>query len=290
MTVTKIRLFDETRELVLGGRDHTRDDILVHKIDPGSPAVRAVTEDRTLASGQYDTTQYYSGRTVAMEATIWSAALLREITTYLSPRLRPCLGVTDPDVYDGERFLMLRRDNFTPGEINHMSHVRRPLQFQWACPTGAWQGTDPIEINLTAEGGFTVGRSYPEVWPRVYPATAGTGQLLHNNPGTEPADQTARLYGPCNGPRYTNDTTGQTLTFDEGLTINSGDYVEIDTINHTAYYLSDPSASRSHYLDWTVSSWWQIPPGPSSIRYHPVSGVDAGAGAVASYRPSWLDT
>lgn len=289
MTVTKIRLFDETREVVLGGRDHTRDDILVHTINPGSPTVRAVTEDRTGAHGAYDTTRFYGGRVVEMTATIWSPALLREISTYLSPRLRPMLGVTDPDVYDGERFLLLRRDNFTPGDISHMSHVRRPLQFQWACPTGLWQATDPVSFELNAEGGFTAGRTYPETWPRVYPATAGTGQLRHDNPGTEPADQMARLYGPCNGPRYTCDTTGETLAFDEGLTINAGDYVEIDTANHTAYYLSDPAASRAQYLDWSVSSWWQVPPGPSAVRYHPVSGVDAGCGAVATYRPSWAD-
>jgi len=289
MTVTKIRLFDETRELVLGGRDHTRDDILVHRINPGSPSVRAVSEERTNADGLYDTTRYYGGRVVEMIATVWSPSLLREITTYLSPRARPMLGVTDPDIYDGERFLLLRRDNFTPGDIDHRSHIRRPLQFQWACPTGLWQATDPISFELAAEGGSQAGRIYPEVWPRRYPPTAGSGQLRHDNPGTEPVDQMVRLYGPCRGPRYSNDSTGETLAFQSSLVIPSGEYVELDTANHTAYYLSDPAASRAHLLDWTVSSWWQIPSGESAVRYHPTAEVDAGCGAVATYRPSWAD-
>lgn len=289
MTVTKIRLFDGDREIVLGGRDHTRDDILVHSIDPGSPAVRAVTEDRTGADGQYDTTQYYGGRTVAVEATIWSPALLREITTYLSPRLRPCLGVTDPDVYPGERFLLLRRDNFSPGPINHTSHIRRPLLLQWQCPTGMWQGTEPITFELNAEGGTQAGRTYPETWPRRYPPTAGSGQMRHTNPGTEAADQTVRLYGPCRGPRYSNDTTGETLAFAGDFSIPSGEYVEINTANHTAYYLSDPAASRAHRLDYAVSTWWRVPPGESAVRYHPVADVDAGCASVTSYLAAWAD-
>lgn len=289
MTVTKIRLFDTARELVLGGRDNTRDDILVHKINPGSPAVRAVTEDRTDADGQYDTSRYYGGRMVEMVATIWSAALLREVSTYLSPRIRPMLGVTDPDIYDGERFLLLRRDNFTPGDIDHLSHIRRPLQFQWACPTGMWQATEPITFELNAEGGQQAGMVFPEVFPLVFPATQGVGQTLHTNPGTEPVDQVARLYGPCRGPRYTNDSTGESLVFSSDLVIGLGEYVEINTATHSAYYLSDPAASRAHFLDYTTSTWWQIPPGESAVRYHPTAEVDAGCGSVTTYRPAWAD-
>lgn len=290
MTVTRIRLFDTDRETILGGRDHTRDDILVHSIDPGSPSVRAVSEDRTGADGAYDTTRFYGGRTVALEATIWSPDLLREISTYLSPRLRPMLGVTDPDIYQGERFLLLRRDNFTAGPIDHTSHIRRPLQFQWQCPTGMWQATDPVAFELSAEGETQAGRIYPEAWPRRYPPTAGTGQLRHTNPGTEPADQTVRLYGPCRGPRYSNDTTGETLAFDEDFAIPSGEYVEVDTANHTAYYLSDPAASRAHRLDYAESTWWRVPPGESAVRYHPTAEVDAGCGSVSTYRPAWADS
>lgn len=290
MTVTKVRLFDDARELVLGGRDYTREDILVHSIDPGSAAVRAVAEDRTGANGSYDTTMLYGGRTVAMEATLFSAPLLNELASYLSPRLRPRLGVTDPDIYSGERFLLLRRDNYDPGKITHMSHLRRPLLFQWQCPTGVWQATDPISFSLNAQGSGRVGMIFPEVLPLVFPAAQGTGQAIHVNPGTEPADQMVRMYGPCRGPRYTNDTTGETLVFTEDLVVAAGEYVEVDTANHTAYYLSDPAASRSQYLDWSLSTWWQVPPGRSAVRYHPTSEVDVGCGSVSTYRPAWLDS
>lgn len=291
MTVTKIRLFDDAREMVLGGHDFTRrTEILIHSIDAGSPAVRAVTEDRTSASGTYDTTQFHGGRAVAMTATVYSPDVLRELSTYLSPRLRPNLGVTDPSIYDGERFLALRRGDFTPGDIDHLSHLRRKLQVQWVCPTGLWQATDALTFTLNAQAEDLTGRTYPLIFPRIYPSTVGgAGQLLIDNPGTEPSDQMVFLYGPCNGPRYTCDTTGETLIFSEDLVIAAGDYVEVDTANHTAFYLSDRSASRAQYIDYTQSTWWQIPPGASSVRYHPVSEVDAGCGAVATYRPAWLD-
>lgn len=291
MTVTKIRLFDESRELILGGRDNTRrTEILIHTIDPGSPEVRAVTEDRTAANGVYDTTQFYGGRTVAMTATVYSPEVLRELSTYLSPRLRPFLGVTDPTLYSGERFLALRRDNYAAGDINNLSHLRRQLQLQWACPTGVWQATEPLSFTLNAQVEETVGRVYPEIFPRVYPAAFGAGQTMIDNPGTEPSDQVVRMYGPCVGPRYTNDTTGETIIFTEELIIAAGDYVEVDTSAHTAFYLSDPAASRAHLIDYSQSTWWQVPPGGSAVRYHPTSEVDAGCGSVTTYRPAWLDT
>ena len=289
MTVTRIRLFDGTRETVLGGRDFTRDDILVHKINLGSPAVRAVSEDRTNADGTYDTTRHHGGRVVEMVATIWSATLLAELAGWLHPRMRPMLGITDTDWPGGERFAVLRRDNFAPGDISNLSHLRRPLQFQWACPSGLIESTEPVSFELSAEADTTTGRTYPLVFPRVYPVSAGTGQVLHTNIGTTWSDQVVRLYGPCHGPRYTNDSTGETISFSEELVVAAGEYVEVDTLRHTALYLSDPQASRTNFLDWSISTWWQIPPGQSAIRYHPVSEVDAGCGSVTTYRPAYLD-
>lgn len=291
MTVTKIRLFDDARELILGGRDNTRrGEIYIHTLDAGSPAVRAVTEDRTGANGVYDTTTLYGGRTVAMTATIYSSELLHELASYLSPRLRPNLGVTDPAVFNGERFLALRRDNFTPGEINNLSHLRRQLQLQWACPTGVWQATEPVTFALNAQAEEISGRTYPLVFPRIYPAAAPIGTTIVDNPGTEPADQTVRMYGPCRAPRYTNDTTGETITFTTDLVLGLGDYVEVNTANHTAFLNSDPAASRAQFIDYALSTWWQIPPGTSSVHYHPLAEVDVGAGSVTTFRPAWLDS
>jgi hypothetical protein len=97
-----------------------------------------------------------------------------------------------------------------------------------------------------------------------------------------------RLYGPCAGPRYTNDLTGERLEFSEDLVISAGEYLELDTRERTALYMSDPDASRLHLMNFEVSTWWRLAPGVNRLRYNPISGVEVGSQAYITYHPAWL--
>lgn len=294
MTITRVRLVDPAagRELLLGGRDNTRRDMLLHTINAGDPTTRQVSEDRAMASGAIDSTRLHGPRAVSAEITLLGKpnALIDELQYYLHPSVRPWLGVLDDEWdYPGERRLRLRKDSFDPGLLNHRSHQRRGLQLQWVCPSGVWEAVDPLTATLLAASDEQEGRTYPLQYPvRTYPPTTGAGVSSVDNPGRTWSDQRVYLYGPCNGPRYSNADTGETITFLESCVVNEGDYIEVDTLAHTALYNSDPAASRAHLIDYTVSSYWLMPPGRTQIRYHPVSGVEAGCQAMTTFSPCWL--
>lgn len=287
MALTHVRLVEGTRELVLVPR---LDDIVLTSIDVPSPAVRAATRSRTDTDGEHDTTTRHGARAVSLELRCYRTptALVGELGTYLHPSSRPWLHVRD-DEWPQERRLRLRADQFAaPVSSDVWNDQHRPVQLQWRAPAGVWEATDPVELTVLADAGQLDGRTYPLAHPRTYPMTMPIGAVDHVNPGSTWVHQRALLYGPAVGPRYTNDLTGETIAFTEDLVIPAGDYVEIDTAARTAHYLSDPEATRLHLIDFEATSWWQLAPGLNPIRYHPVSGVEAGAAAVATYHPAWL--
>jgi hypothetical protein len=104
-------------------------------------------------------------------------------------------------------------------------------------------------------------------------------------PGSMRPPWTARLYGPCTGPKLTSDTLGQDIIFFDSLVLAAGQYVEI-TSGKTANLLSDPAQSVLGLVDVPNTDWWTLEPGIANlIRYHPSSG--AASGAVLTFTPAF---
>lgn len=282
--ITGLKLVEGSSEMEL----YDRDDLRVTGLNIPFPEVRAVAEDRTDADGQDDSTAHFGARAVGITLRLLeqSSAVLDELAAYLHPRSRPYLVVADDD-WAADRRLRLRTAQFgSPVDIPLYPYAR-DVQAQWVAPDGAWEDVVETEFTATADSGTLVGRTYPLITPRTYPATAAAGLTNHVNPGTW-AHYKVKLYGPCVGPRWSNETTGETYRFTSSLVVAAGDYIEIDTKERTALYVSDPDASRLNFLDYAVSTWWQLAPGMNAVRYHPISGVGAGAIAVVTYRPTRL--
>jgi hypothetical protein len=283
--LTSVRLVDGPREMALSGRS----DLRLQSLDVPFPAVRAVTEDRTDDDGTRDSTMRHGPRAVSVQLRLTEglASLTDELNGFLHPSARPYLHVTD-DEWAGERRLRLRVDQQSAPMSVDLYPFARDVQAQWVVPDGVWEAAEPVEFVVNADTGTLTGRTYPLSFPRTYPTTMAAGALDHVNPGSTWQHFTARLYGPCNGPRLTNDTTGLSLVFTEDLALPAGDYLEVDTRDRTAYYLSQAGASRLGFVDFAASTWWRLAAGVNRLRYHPVSGVDAGCAAVIEYRPAWL--
>lgn len=288
MTPTRLALVDGDRELELWRLSPLRRDVSITKLAVSSPAGREVVEDRTDADGTDDDTRYHGAASVSLELSLYDQpqALLTQLKPWLRLALRPYL-VLDDDEWDGERRIRLRYDQKDAPQPWQGLGRWVDVQVQWKAPDGVWVASDPVEVTVAATGGPATGVSFPLAFPMVFESTAGVGQIQHTNPGDEDADQRVRLYGPCAGPRWTNDSTGQSIIFSEDLVIPAGEYVEIDTREQTAYYLSDPGADRLSLLDFEATSWWQVPPGQSRLRYHPQGQTDIGAAAVMAYQPHY---
>lgn len=288
MAARTVRLVDAEREFLLHRAEWPREDVILTSLDAPSPGVRAAVVDRTDADGTDDSTAHHGARAVSVEVALLDEPmrLVDELNAFLHPRSRPYL-VVDDEAWESPRRLRLRVDQFS-SPLPRESHLFVKHQMQWQAPDGVWEADSAVEVGVNAVGGTTKGVSFPTGFPWVFEATAGVGQVLHTNPGTTWSDQVVRLYGPCVGPRWSNDATGETIAFTEELVLPLGEYVEVNTRDRTAYYLSDPNADRLGMMNFDLSTWWRVPPGESKLRYHPVSSVDAGCVAVVSYRPTWL--
>jgi hypothetical protein len=284
---TGVRLVDGSRVLIL----HPSLDYVPQALTVSSPEVREVAENRTDDDGARDTTTLYGARAVSLEITAIDdrtdcEVLLDAVKRFLHPRSRPYLHVTD-DGWAQERRIRLRVDQWSEPYVGYAASRSRAVQLQWKAPDGVWEGVEAEELTVLAAVAATTGRSYPKVYPWAYAPTLSTAATIVGSVGSVPSHFTARLYGPCAGPRLINETTGEVLAFTTDLSLAAGEYVEISTRDRSAFALSNPAASRLNYIDFETTSWWQIEPGDNKIRYAPES-ASAGSAAVITYRPAWL--
>ncbi len=284
MTVSNVSLVNGLQEMLL----YPRPGLVLLNITAPGPAIRQVTESRPDDDGEDDTTQRYGGRAVSIEllAVDTPAAFVEELGGWLHPALRPYLVVTD-DEWAQSRRIQLRADQWTAPMVADQAPTQRNIQAQWRAPYGIWEASDETTVIVPADVPSTVGFSFPITFPLALDPTTATGALELTNVGNTPSHFVARLYGPCTAPSLVNDLTGSELTFTSALTLAAGDYVEVDTRNHTALLLSDTDQSRLGYLDFEVSEWWQIQAGTQQIRYTATSPT-AGSQAEITYRPAWL--
>lgn len=285
--LTSVTLVDGDRQMLL--LDRTGEGVYLQELDAPMPDVREVSEDRTDDDGTRDTTSLFGARACSIEllVTRQPRAIEDELSRFMHPRLRPFLVVED-DGWSQARRLMLRTSAFdAPLTLETARWDGRKISAGWKVPTGIWEAVDEAEVQVLAEAGPATGRTYPKSYPWSYPVTMSSGATIVGNVGSIPSHFTARLYGPCTAPSLVNAATGEEISFTTSLVLGAGEYVEIDTRERTAYLLSQSTASRLAYLDFTVSSWWRIEPGDNPIRYAPAT-ASAGAAAVITYRPAWL--
>lgn len=282
---TDVRLVDGEREMQLLDRP----DIAKLEIDVPLPAMREDVEDRTDDDGSEDHTAYHGSRAVSVGLRGIDEgvdAVVAELGYFMNPRRRPYLVVSHTD-WIQERRLRLRASQGGAPQAGPLYPYARDVQAQWVAPSGVWEAAERTLLVINADAD-TSGRVYDMVTPRTYPSSASSGLTLHDNVGSTDAHFIARLYGPCRGPRLTNETTGDSLVFAETLELAAGEYIEVDTRNHTVFLNSDPDATRLSFFDFVASRWWRLAPGVNALRYHPASGVGPGSAAEIEYAPAWL--
>jgi hypothetical protein len=156
----------------------------------------------------------------------------------------------------------------------------------WALCRAAFRALDPtiysgVEHSATlvlplATGGLTI----PITNPFTIGATVVGGSVALPNAGTAPVGLTLRIDGPVVQPRVTLVSPGGTTYVLRYLdTVNSGDYLLIDTKARTAYL--NGTVSRRNRM---AGDWFLLEPGTSQISY------DAGAyDAASTLTVTWRD-
>lgn len=268
--------------------------ISVNTLDIAASA-RAIELDRVDGHGTYDITRWLGSAAVSLTMQLWddadsgqtAAGFWDELSMLLSPNLRPVL-LCDNDAWDAPRQITLRFDSDTKPLSDPTVW---PVQVSWKAPMAMWEAAVPAEyfINATIAGVtgllFTSsGLIFAPAAGIVFTGTAQTAEAIVTN-GAFDTQWQARLYGPCSGPVLGNDSAGQALVFQSGLTIAAGDYVYCDSLLQTAKRASD-GLDVTSYLDFVNSDWWLLQPGSNLLRYSPAT-VSAGSVADLTFRPTW---
>lgn len=254
----------------------------IQSVEFAAPSTRDNSANRPGADGTIDQTAFVGARAITVNLEIipdpsTKQDLVDQVSRFLHPRLRLDMHViTEPD--GPERVIRVRPDQFSaPWERPH--HVAMSIGFKTVGSPFLY-GVTINEVSIAPMQQQT-GRTYDLSYPRIYPGSVTSAAIIHNA-GDQPAQWTARIYGPVTGPRIRNETLGLEVSFPT-LTIPAGSYVDLSSEDRTV--LADGVTSRYSTLDFLNSTWWLLAPGDNAITM-PTSVHDVPAQADLS----WLDT
>jgi hypothetical protein len=149
------------------------------------------------------------------------------------------------------------------------------------CPDPRKFGADVTDYTglPSVSGGLTV----PFTVPFALTGTQSSGSMVLTNPGDANGPVKLRIDGPCVSPSVTHTESGSTLTLATNLTVNAGDWLDIDCEARTVLY--NGQASRNGYL--TSRGWFAFEPGPNTIGFN-ASAYNSTARLTATCTPAWI--
>lgn len=260
------------------------------QLDIGYPQPRVVSSPAPDANGTDDTTRFHGESTITMQLhlfddndRVWE--LEQRLRAFMRPDLRPVMTIQRSPTAPVQQATLV--PSTLSAVIGQFDSTRdQPVSLQWRNPRGVLESAVQHTATAYAAGdGSIAGLVAPVVAPWVLNAAPPNGSVEVVNSGTADAYPLLRLYGPCDGPSITLETTGDELAFDDSLTVSAGDFLEVNTREKTIRYNASAGDSRDTYL--TVPEWWSIPPGVHRIRYQP-SDFSAPSNALILWRDAWL--
>lgn len=253
----------------------------------GLPELRTSDTPRPQDHGLFWGSDYFGKRIILLDVAILAdsaadaTALMDALTAVWQPphpddtdAIVP-LGVDlpgqDPRYLDGRP----RRAAYNLDAL-HDGVISATLQYEVADPR-LYSTETVLSTSAASSGG---GRTYNRVYPLVYAPGGTGGTILVANVGNFPSRPVLRVNGPSTTPRIENIEAGQFLS--ANLAIAAGEYLEFDLDAHTV--MLNGTASRYGTLV-SGSSWWELPPGDSSIRF---TSADGAGTLDVHFRSAWL--
>lgn len=138
----------------------------------------------------------------------------------------------------------------------------------------------PLSTNLPSSTG---GLTWPLTWPLTWTATQVTGVVTITNPGNATGPVTLRINGPVTGPSVTHIGSGLSLTFSSSLTLNAGEWLDVDMEARTV--LANGQSSRSGWV--TSRGWFGLEPGDNQFAYG-ATAYNPTTTALITGWPTWM--
>lgn len=249
-----------------------------------SPEVRESAADLVEMDGGIHGAFYYSRRAVVLEGLIRaSSAEDRNLKATILQRASNAVRADAQLKWtpDGgiEQFLYVRRQSRLAIEGGFNKSFQLPL----VASDPRIYSTSLLSVQIDAAGSGSVGRSYPRVYPIDYGGSTAAGQGNVINEGSHQTPPLLRLDGPLTNPAIRNVSTDQTITLTYSLA--SGEYLEIDTANHTV--ILNGTTDRYSAIDFANTDWFYIEPGTNDIRLL-AAAYSAPAKLTVSWRYAWV--
>lgn len=276
------------------------DPYVVASLEVGSPEVRDVTRNRSLADGVLDDTRFLGARAITMairfndvgncdaSADVSMQALIDRLTPYMSPRRRPTLTWQLPRSTE-LRAAVVRGVNWGWSVSGPKAQGIAP---QWVVPSGeilAGGASARRCTTIKPSTDIEAGRVYDLHFPRTYPASLPIGGRNILNPGTTSAHWVLTIYGPIVNPKFI--INGVTFSADRrgGVTLVVGQTLVVDTRARTVLFNNVPDASRYQYVNYEDWSWddLMLRPGNNVVRFDG-TGLTVQTAAELCYTPTYL--
>jgi hypothetical protein len=128
------------------------------------------------------------------------------------------------------------------------------------------------DLSIVAGGmvsGAIGGKVYPYTYPRQYVDPEGSDAVF-TVAGTDTTPPILRVYGLASAPRVILVSTGEEIRLTDAVT--AGSYVDID-VDAREVRLEDGTV-RNDLYDFAESTWFELPPGPQTVRLLTASSDD----------------
>jgi hypothetical protein len=146
-----------------------------------------------------------------------------------------------------------------------------PWQAQFYCPDPRTYAQAQSTWRSGPLAGAAGGLKFPFTFPFQFNPSAlgGASGIVY---GTRPTPPILRVYGYCSTPRVQLLSTGEEIVLTGE--VGAGDYLELDCAARTVKL--NGLTSRLNLLDFTGTSWWELPPGTQTVQLFATS-FDANA-------------
>lgn len=282
----------------LGVLDLGCDPYIVTSIQVGSPDVREVVKNRSLADGSLDDTRYLGSRAITLSIRFNDVApcdpndsmqtLIDRLTPYMSPHRRPTLTWQLPRSTE-MRSAVVRGVNWGWTVAGPKAQAIAP---QWIVPSGEIVAGGPNAqhcITIKPSTDIEPGRTYDFHPDRVYPASLPVGGRILVNPGTTEANWVLTFYGPVTNPMFT--INGVVFSADRrgGVVLNAGQSLVTDSRARTVLFNGLSNASRYQNVNFEDWGWddLMLVPGSNTVRFQG-TGLTVQSAAQFCYTPTYL--
>lgn len=131
------------------------------------------------------------------------------------------------------------------------------------------QAQTPSTGAVVTSGGFTS----PITSPLSAGDPASAGAISYVNGGNYETPFVARIYGPVTNPQIADSSGAWKIAF-SGLSLMSGEYVEVDMLNRTALVNADATRNVFKFVDFTATTWGFLRAGASTVTLTGVGLAD----------------